>query len=160
MGAISNKKARGFTLIELMIVVVIIGILAAMAISRFSEAAKKAKVSETSTVLKNLWVCAETYYTEYGEWPTVSNTKWINDGWSAIGFDAPGGKTRFCYAYTNNVAVGDYDDVIAAATGEAHQDLVPLQEPDATLEAVRVYLLRDGRILLSYDYGATRKQWW
>ncbi|MDO5577440.1 MAG: prepilin-type N-terminal cleavage/methylation domain-containing protein [Fibrobacter sp.] len=44
-----NKK--GFTLIELMVVIVIIGILAALAIPKFSSASDKAKWSEAPTVL-------------------------------------------------------------------------------------------------------------
>jgi len=153
-----RNSTRGFTLIELMIVVVIIGILAAMAITRFAEAAKKAKVSEVKPILKELWVCAEIYYSEFGVWPTQSTPgyhTWINDGWSEIGFDPPSGEMRFCYHYSNNVPVGNPDDIIAAATGGDHSSEVPTQRAEASLEAVRVYLQRDGQILVSYDYGAT-----
>ena len=46
-----NNKA--FTLIELMVVIVIIGILATLAIPKFNEASLKAKVSEAPTVLSS-----------------------------------------------------------------------------------------------------------
>jgi len=45
-------KKQGFTLIELMVVIVIIGVLASLAIPRFTEASLKAKVAEAPGVLK------------------------------------------------------------------------------------------------------------
>jgi prepilin-type N-terminal cleavage/methylation domain-containing protein len=55
----SNQK--GFTLIELMIVVVIIGILAALAIPRFMKATTKSKQSEAKQVLKQIYTMQRTY---------------------------------------------------------------------------------------------------
>ena len=55
------RSRRGFTLIELMIVVVIIGILAALAIPRFMQATTKSKQSEARLILKQIYVNQRTY---------------------------------------------------------------------------------------------------
>jgi len=52
---------KGFTLIELMIVVVIIGILAALAIPRFMQATTKSKQSEAKGILKQIYTMERTY---------------------------------------------------------------------------------------------------
>lgn len=59
-----KKKSTGFTLIELMIVVVIIGIVASMAIPRFIKATAKSKQTEAKMILKQIYVMQRAYKME------------------------------------------------------------------------------------------------
>lgn len=68
-------RNQGFTLIELMIVVVIIGILAALAIPRFMQATTKTKQSEAKLILKQIYVNQRTYWQQ-----SPTDTYWIPGG--------------------------------------------------------------------------------
>lgn len=64
MNRIRSKSQRGFTLIELMIVVAIIGILAAVAIPAFMDYMKKGKRSEAELNLNAIGKGNKTYFVE------------------------------------------------------------------------------------------------
>ena len=66
-----NRK--GFTLIELMIVVVIIGILAALAIPRFMQATVKSRQSEAKGILKQIYTMERTFRQETGAYSVDLN---------------------------------------------------------------------------------------
>ena len=83
---------KGFTLIELMIVVVIIGILAALAIPRFMQATVKSKQSEAKGILKQIYTMERTYRQENGVYLACAN----NAAFNAIGVEIPAGAI---YAY-------------------------------------------------------------
>lgn len=80
------RNESGFTLIELMIVVVIIGILAAIAIPRFTAVSDQAKQAEAEPILKQICTLAEAWEMREGAFPAAGavDASGIN-GWSDPG---------------------------------------------------------------------------
>jgi prepilin-type N-terminal cleavage/methylation domain-containing protein len=70
------RRNQGFTLIELMIVVVIVGILALVAIPRFTGVTVQAKQAEAEPILKQLCQLAEADRLRTGAWPSPLPTAW------------------------------------------------------------------------------------
>ena len=86
----SFRKQEGFTLIELMIVVAIIGILAAIAIPNFMQYQAKSKQSEAKTNLGGIYTSEVAYF---GEANAYSND------FAAIGFQvASTGTQRYSFS--------------------------------------------------------------
>jgi type IV pilus assembly protein PilA len=75
-----KKNEKGFTLIELMIVIAIIGILAAIAIPNFISYRKRSYNTSANADIKNLYTSAQAYYTDH---PAGAATR---DDLTAYGF--------------------------------------------------------------------------
>ena len=60
-----RSASRGFTLIEITIVLLLIGILAAMAVYTYQMMINKARMTQAKTVLGHLTKTEATYYSEY-----------------------------------------------------------------------------------------------
>ena len=68
------RSKKGFTLIELMIVVAIIGILAAIAIPNFLKFQAKSKQSEAKTNLKGIFTAETSYFGENNTYDTMTKS--------------------------------------------------------------------------------------
>ncbi|WP_028991949.1 competence type IV pilus major pilin ComGC [Thermoanaerobacter thermocopriae] len=68
-----NKDERGFTLIELIVVIAILGILAAIAVPRVTTSLSNAKTNADEANIKILQNAVERYYVEKGTYPSELN---------------------------------------------------------------------------------------
>lgn len=74
-----KNKSKGFTIVELLIVIIVIGILATLVIALFTSAKKKARDSQRQTDIVALQGYIESYYAEEGKYPTltdINTTSW------------------------------------------------------------------------------------
>jgi prepilin-type N-terminal cleavage/methylation domain-containing protein len=128
---------RAFTLIELMIVVAIIGVLAAIAVPNFLKFQCKAKTAEARTSLKALYVAEESFFAEADSYTVVAKTgkltaagapSFVNN---AIGFQPKGATIRYSYEAGSNNTLGPTSDFSSTAsaltavlgTGAARDDI-------------------------------------
>ena len=134
-----KKVLAGFTLVELMIVVVILGILAAVAIPAFTRYVKRSKTSEATGNISKIYQGEVAYFNQSSEQSnagfasasatptgTPSASKFparplaftSDSGWSAIGFsvDAP-----LYYQYSAAATLSDFN---AIAIGNIDGDAV------------------------------------
>jgi type IV pilus assembly protein PilA len=73
-----KQVQKGFTLIELMIVIAIIGILAAIAIPAYQNYTIRAQVTEGLTLADGWKTAIAEYYANTGNWPVVGNLTGTN----------------------------------------------------------------------------------
>ena len=131
-------REKGFSLVELMIVVAIIAILAAIAIPSFLRFAMKSKTSEATGNLAAIRVCEDSFRAENDVYNACGLTPGANGGddavpdpWAGggitdfaeIGF-APDGNVRYTYEVTLIVASNN-PGWVAVATCDLDEDGTP-----------------------------------
>jgi len=107
------KKQQGFTLIELMIVVAIIGILAAIAIPAYKDYTIRAQVSEGLSLASGAKAAVSEYYMDSGDFPISNDEAGISDAATIIG------------RYATDVTVGPLGIItVTYNNATTHSDLV------------------------------------
>ena len=68
-----KKKQSGFTIVELLIVIVVIGILAAIVITTFTGVQKKGRDADRKSDINSMYSQVEVYFAENGKYPTLTD---------------------------------------------------------------------------------------
>jgi len=105
---------KGFTLIELMIVVAIIGILAALAIPAYTDYTIKAKVSEAASLTGAMKTAVEVHFSEEGSLPDF--TDYAN---TVAAYAALGVSSDFTAKYASSVKLGTGAATVPSVIGSA-----------------------------------------
>ena len=100
---------KGFTLIELMIVIAIIGILAAIAIPAYQNYTIRSQVTEGLSLADGWKTSISEYYAENGAFPTTSNTT------GGAGTIAVSGQSAG--KYVSNISVVAGGDIVVTYSG-------------------------------------------
>lgn len=69
-------KNRGFSLVELLVSITIIGILSSIGLATFTSAQKKSRDTKRKAHLKQLTDAFEAYYNDYGQYPDDGDIVW------------------------------------------------------------------------------------
>lgn len=101
---IRSMGNRGFTLIELMVVVAILGILAAIAIANYSTYTARARQAEAKIALASIHNLEESFFNEYGA---------FIDDFSAIGYMPEGLKRHYTIGWRTQTSA----DVVTGYEG-------------------------------------------
>jgi len=75
----SSRNTMGFTLIELMVVVVIVGVLAAVAVPMYNRTIKSSRTTEATARLSAIMKAAKLYYLQHGSWPRKNSLGFLAD---------------------------------------------------------------------------------
>ena len=75
----TNTNQQGFTIVELLIVIVVIGILAAITIVAYNGIQNRAKTSAGQSLANNVVKKTEAYYTTQSKYPTLAELKAATD---------------------------------------------------------------------------------
>ncbi len=95
------KKQEGFTLLELLIVIVIIGILAVLIVPNLASGPQRARDGQRKSDLRNIKTALETYYNDKNGYPAAATvTTDLTTGGTYLKTMPQDPKTKSDYTYT------------------------------------------------------------
>ncbi len=117
-----RNNSRGFTMIELLIVIVVIGILAGLVVTAFTNVQRNARDTERKTDVSALYRKLTAYYTENSKYPTLNelnNGAWRTTNFSGFDQEAMKDPKSTSYNLANAAAANVYSYVPLASGGGA-----------------------------------------
>lgn len=120
MVSLKQQRQSGFTIVELLIVIIIIGILAGLVITQILGANAKARDTERKTDLESITNQLEAYYTKTGGYPilaTASTDGILNPAWRTANEFATGDSSKSLLDPTSSTLIGGTVPASPAATG-------------------------------------------
>ena len=126
-----SKKQQGFTIVELLIVIVVIGILAALVITTYTGIQAKARNSKRQTDVNSIQTQLEAYFAQNGHYPSLTDmnsSSWLSTNMKSLDTGAlqdPQGSSQtlvaspvaksYSYAVTNSSSTScESDDTTCA----------------------------------------------
>ena len=106
-----RKNEKGFTLIEMMVVVIIVGVLAAIAVPTYTGYVKRATTAEATSMCGAIWGGIKIYMLDHKTVPGATDPTKILDSFNV--------DIRDAVYYTYAVAVANDTDVTITASGVA-----------------------------------------
>ncbi|HUY85153.1 MAG TPA: prepilin-type N-terminal cleavage/methylation domain-containing protein [Candidatus Dormibacteraeota bacterium] len=82
-----KKQAKGFTIVELLIVIVVIGILALLVITTYSGIQAKARNAKRQTDIQSLQTQMEAFFSQNGYYPSLTDmnsSTWLNTNMKSL----------------------------------------------------------------------------
>jgi len=102
---------KGFTLLELIIVIIIIGVLASLGFTQYTRVVERGRTAEAKAILGTIRTAEQAYYLEQGSYTSTIGNLAVNAS------TACNGQTAYYFAYSVTGSTTDFTGTATRCTG-------------------------------------------